>query len=170
MGIYDRDYMRSESARPDLGFANVIRGFVIVASIIIGFICLRIPIPIFGKIALIILALYFIRWLLSIPRKIERDSLFQQGWQLERSGNPEAAVRSYKQALARSPDDSTTKLRLLAVCNASLQVNQAKELIETVNGRFFQENEIEELEAIVTQYRKIRIEKKGHRYLVQLID
>ncbi|GEM_PF-2426156 len=120
--------------------------------------------------ALVFVALGVVRWLFSIPRKIESDHLFQQGRQLERNGNAEAAVRCYEQALVRSPDNTAIALRLLSVYNAALQINKAKDLIQRLNGRIFQEKETEELKAIVTQYRGVTFEQHGARHVMRLTD
>jgi len=170
VGIYDRDYMRSEPAQPGIGLTTMIRVCAIVASIVIAFICLRVPMPVLAKLALVLFASGIIWWLFSIPRKIESDFLFQQGRQLERNGNREAAGRSYEQALIRSPNDTAIALRLLAAYNSTLQINKARDLIQRLNGRQFQENEIEELEAIVTQYRRVNFEKHDNRQVMQLTD
>jgi thioredoxin-like negative regulator of GroEL len=128
------------------------------------------PIPLFGKIALVVLAVLVMRWLASIPRKIESDLLFQQGLQFERECEGESAIRNYEQALARSPDNTSIALRLLAVYNAALQVNNARDLIQRLNGRIFQENEIEELEATISRYRRVNFEKNARGCVVRLTD
>jgi hypothetical protein len=170
MGIYDRDYMRSESAQPGFGVTTMIRGVVVIIAFVFAFACLRIPMPFFGRMVLVFVATGVLWWLFSIPRKIESDHLFQQGRQLERNGNAEAAVRSYEQALVRSPNNTTTALRLLATYNSALQINKAKDLIQRLNGRIFHEKEIEELEAIVTQYRGVPFENYGARQVMRLTD
>jgi len=170
VGIDDRDYMRDQASPSNSGLSAMIRLCALVAGAAVVLICFRLPVPWGVKIGILIAAAFAIRWLVTIPRKLEGDFYLQEGRQLERDGKLEAAVRSYERAHEIQPTDSATTLRLLAVYNASLQVNRAKGLIEKLNGRTFHEDEAEELRAIISQYRKIKLSKSGSRLRVVLID
>ena len=129
MGIEDRDYMREEAESSSAGLPMVIRMCAVVATAVFAFIILRVPMPIVGRFALMAIGFVLIRWLFTIPKNIEHDFLLQRGRQLEREGRRDAAIHNYEEALARSPRNSGTQLRLLAAYNDGLQVNKAKGLI-----------------------------------------
>lgn len=170
MGINDRDYMRDEPDSSGFGFTNMFRVCAVVALMVILFICLRIPAPFVVKILLLCLAPLIGLWLFSIPNRIEGDMFLERGRQLERDGKADAAIINYEQALKKSPKDSAIKLRLLSSYNSELQVNKAKDFINRLNGQTFHKDEIKEVEAIISQYRKVKSTNSGNRHRVVLMD
>ncbi|HAV65437.1 MAG TPA: hypothetical protein DCY13_24060 [Verrucomicrobiales bacterium] len=169
MGIYDRDYMRQESAPPAQGIILLIRALGVIGSVVVLFILLRIPLPLPAKLVLLAAVVFGFRWLLVLlPRRIEGDFLFERGRHHERNGDKERAVADYEQALLRLPGESSILLRLLAAYDSALHVQKAKELITRLDGRSFAEREVEELEALITPYREVTFERKGSRHIVRL--
>ena len=167
MGIYDRDYMRDDVAprsgrggragRP-VG-AVVARVCVVLLAIGLSVLALRVPIPIYLKIPVLVGVGFLIRYLWTLAREFEGHHFLKQGVIAERRGDYPGAVSHYERSLECRCGDSYVTQRLLSVYHAAGHVNKAAKLIETLDGTVVQERHVEELEHLVIKYRPVIFER-----------
>ena len=168
MGIAEREYMRGDGGGGNNLASLITKVIVVVISAVLTLFCLRIPFPIFAKIPMLIALPLLIRYLWSIPRKMDGEHFYKQGRQCEQRNQFDKAVWNYELAVQRLPANPFLSLRLLAAYHASGSIQKAQALIQDLEGSLFAESEVEELESLIGSYRAAAFEKVGDRYRLTL--
>ena len=178
MGIYDRDYMREDSApRPRLGgrseapaSALAARVLVVLLAVGLAVLALRLPVPIYAKIPILVGSGFLIRYLWELARGLEGHHFLKQGVIAERRGDHSSAAANYERAAACRPRDVYVSLRLLSAYHGSGSAEKARALIEARNGAVFEERHVEEMEHLVSKHRPVTFCKTDAGFRMELVD
>lgn len=177
MGIYDRDYMRDDSAsRSGRGEqagspvgAKAARVFVVLFAIGLSVLALRMPIPIYLKVPLLVGVGFLIRYLWTLARKVEGYHFLKQGVIAERRGDYAGAVPCYERATRCRAGDMYAQLRLLSAYHGAGCFSKARALIESLDGAAFEGRHVEEMEHLVVKYQPVCFAEVGALFQMTLL-